>query len=425
MTPPQLTRIEVQGFRSFGTARQTLDLPESIAVFWGGNSQGKTSFSEALEFLFSGQIARRDLLASAKDEFTEALRNVHLQPNDVVSVEAWIACPDGKVRRLRRTLVEDYKRGNPLGCTSTLTVDGNPCNDNELGSLFGIRLSQHPVRAPILGQHNLAYLFSASPADRAAYFRAILDTQDLEDFRTEVAALEAGLTTPALPELKDLDDVELFVAGGAMANQLRKSTKIEALRGRLETLAGTLLQSIGVTVPHGLPARANAIETELTARRSKTFPVDLLRRCPFALWSEDTSKLADAASRFLHERQKVDADTQRTLGLFRAALAMPPHGDHGHGADCPLCGTIDSFGDERIAFIKEQVRASEAYSSASEEFSGLIRAAIHHCDTLMQSIRRALPRFMREPSGKRREAGSERVNDFETPGVMNLVSNRA
>jgi recombinational DNA repair ATPase RecF len=75
MTKPRITRIELQGFRSFGQSRQILDLPDSVAALWGGNSQGKTSFAEALEFLLTGQIARRELLASAKDEFIEAIRN--------------------------------------------------------------------------------------------------------------------------------------------------------------------------------------------------------------------------------------------------------------------------------------------------------------------------------------------------------------
>jgi recombinational DNA repair ATPase RecF len=80
VTRSQLGRIELQGFRSFGNVQQFLDLASSVSTLWGGNSQGKTSFVEALEFLFTGQIARRELLASTKDEFAEALRNAHIPP---------------------------------------------------------------------------------------------------------------------------------------------------------------------------------------------------------------------------------------------------------------------------------------------------------------------------------------------------------
>jgi recombinational DNA repair ATPase RecF len=105
----RLRKIEIQGFRSFGSVRQTIDLPDTVTALWGGNSQGKTSFAEAMEFLITGQIARRELLASAKDEFSDSLRNAHIAPAIAVIVEAEFVCPDGKHRRLKRTLVEDYK----------------------------------------------------------------------------------------------------------------------------------------------------------------------------------------------------------------------------------------------------------------------------------------------------------------------------
>jgi len=40
----------------------------------------KSTLPEALGILFSGQIARRELLGGAKDEFTEVIRNVHDYP---------------------------------------------------------------------------------------------------------------------------------------------------------------------------------------------------------------------------------------------------------------------------------------------------------------------------------------------------------
>ena len=56
MNKPRLNKIELQGFRSFGNVRQSINLAPSVSTFWGGNSQGKTSFVEALEFLFTGQL---------------------------------------------------------------------------------------------------------------------------------------------------------------------------------------------------------------------------------------------------------------------------------------------------------------------------------------------------------------------------------
>jgi recombinational DNA repair ATPase RecF len=63
MMQSQIRRIEIQGFRSFGNSRQVLEPSPTVSVLWGGNSQGKTTFAEGLEFLLTGQIARRGAIA--------------------------------------------------------------------------------------------------------------------------------------------------------------------------------------------------------------------------------------------------------------------------------------------------------------------------------------------------------------------------
>ena len=76
MSPCRIAKLDIQGFRAFGGMEQTLDLPAQLAAVWGPNSQGKTSLAEAVEFLLTGEIVRRDLMASSQDEFAGALRNV-------------------------------------------------------------------------------------------------------------------------------------------------------------------------------------------------------------------------------------------------------------------------------------------------------------------------------------------------------------
>lgn len=400
----RLNRIEVQGFRSFGVARQTPDLHPSIVVFWGGNSQGKTSFAEALEFLFSGQIARRELLASAKDEFTEALRNAHIKPTDPVTVEAHILCPDGVLRKVTRTLIEDYRRGNPQGCTSELRIDGAVSNDNDIEKVLGIRLSHPPLRAPVLSQHTLGYLFSASPTDRAAYFRAILDTQDLEDFRSAIAALESRIVEPASQELADLTEIESVPVLLLTASAVRLSKSIAQLTANLSKCAVELLNSISITPGPAVEDQARQIEAELAARRNQTFPLELLRRTAFSEWTGSYDDVKKALARLLDESCKVDAETRRVLSLFKAALAIPAH-PHGDSSDCPLCGAADTFGEERVSFIRDKVRASDAYIQSGSDLTSALTTLNGQLETLERSAQSAAPKFMRAVPGKRREAG--------------------
>ena len=306
----RLSKIELQGFRSFGQVRQTIDVPNSVAVFWGGNSQGKTSLVEALEFLLTGQIVRREMLASSKDEFTDALRNVHVAPTHPVWVAATVICDDGQQRKVTRTLVEDYRRGSAAGCVSKLQIDGDACAETDIEHILGLRLSHPPLRAPVLSQHTLGYLFSISPTDRAAYFRAILDTQDLEDFRTAVAALQPLLKAPALSELIDLEAVEAIPALTAVAPRLRKAKREVDVSKTLIAYSSALLSSIGITPVVQLPAQADQIDADLQRRRAQTFPVDFFGRSALPSWAGQPETFAATGSLFMAERTKVDAETR-------------------------------------------------------------------------------------------------------------------
>ena len=110
MTAPRLRSLTVKGFRAYGAAEQTLKLPADIAVVWGPNSKGKTSLAEAIEFLLTGRIARRELMASSQDEFADALRNAHLPPGQQVYVAATVIGPDGASHQVKRVLTADYAK---------------------------------------------------------------------------------------------------------------------------------------------------------------------------------------------------------------------------------------------------------------------------------------------------------------------------
>ena len=411
----RLSRIELQGFRSFGQVRQTIDLPESVSVFWGGNSQGKTSLVEALEFLLTGQIVRREMLASTKDEFAEALRNVHVASTQPVWVAATVICSDGKLRVLTRKLVEDYRRGSATGCASRLDIDGQECAEADIEAVLGLRLSHPPLRAPVLSQHTLGYLFSISPTDRAAYFRAILDMQDLEDFRTGVVALQPLLKAPVLPELGDLAAVEAIPALAAVAGRPRKAKKEADLHKAILACSTALLTAIAIPPALKLAAQADQIDAELQRRRAQTFPLDFFGRAALDPWAGPPAMPNVAVSLFFAERKKVDAETRRLTDLFKAALLLPDHPAHGQPLDCPLCGTADTLTAERVAFIREQVSATESYTTASQAFQAALRNLGGQLDALAQGSNRALPKFMRERGASRRAAG------FTVSGIVKLV----
>ena len=148
----RINRLIVQGFRSFGPEPQEVQFESPLTVIWGPNSEGKTSLAEAIEFLFTGDIARRALLASAVDEFENSLRNAHLAAGTPTFVEATITGSDGASHVVRRTLVTDFTKRKL--CTSKLELAGAVATADDLRAV-GVHLSEPPLVAPVLMQHTL------------------------------------------------------------------------------------------------------------------------------------------------------------------------------------------------------------------------------------------------------------------------------
>ncbi len=403
MPLPRLRKLDVQGFRSFGTGRQSFDVAETVTVLWGGNSQGKSSLAEALEFLFTGEIVRRELLASQKDEFADSLRNAHIPAAAPVSVGATIECPDGVMRRLSRSLVEDFK-GN-TACSSRVEIDGKVVGEDQLFGQLGVKLMPAPLRAPVLAQHTLGYIFSAAPSDRATYFRAVLDTQDLEDFRNAVAGLEASLQLPQLPELQALTAVEAIPAVAPAAKKMRSAKTKAALDKQIVAGLEALLTSIGVAPKAKRTECADQLNEALARKRSKTFPVDLLGRRLAPGWAGPDQSVADAVSNFDRERNAVVAETRRLVALFTTALSIETVKAAHDPIDCPLCATAAALTPGRVTHIREQVAANTAYHDAERALSQGLRALDASVTSLASSVTLALPRFGQAKSAERRMQG--------------------
>ncbi len=401
---PRIKRIAITGFRGFGSVQQTAEPSETVSVFWGGNSNGKTSFSEAIEFLLTGQIARRELLAGAKDEFADSLRNAHIDEQAIVSVDVVLVDSAGNDRTVRRELQEDYQRGNAAGCVSLLTIDGKLATEGDLESSLGLTLFPAPLQAPVLSQHSLGFLFSSSPTDRAAYFRAVLDTQDLEDFRQAVSSLDELLVQPAGKEIDNLIELQNNPAFADVAKRLLKSKGRAAAEKLLNGALVRVLEEAGLTPSVDLSECAVQLQAELDRRRDLVFPIHLFARKPFAALGDEQSAIRLAIEVFKAESNSCDADAVRLVGLFEAALKLPHFGKHTL-EDCPLCGTSDVLTEERVLWIKEQTEAAESYQLARKSLLDLLSRLSALAASAKTSARAALPALAHRSRSERHAAG--------------------
>lgn len=393
--------IEIQGFRAFGNERQTLSLTGKLAVIWGPNSHGKTSLAEALEFLFTGSIARRALTASSQDEFADSLRNAFLDPGKAVEVVADFTDNTGKTRKLRRTLLSDF--GKREDCTSKLELDGQHIDVRDLVKM-GIPVSEPPVKAPILMQHTLGHVFSAGPQERSNYFKGILEVTDLEDLRSGIAKTVEEYK-PTLPSiLGELDTcLQIQEISSALRQAATASSKNIATKA-LSDSAAIFLKNAGLDIPDLEIDRFLALSEELEKRQSRTFPVSQLNGKPTSRWTSPGAVLWDELEKFLAAQSKVQEEEKRLIPIFTEILRIPEFSDLKQPVDCPACDTQNALTPERIAAIRVKLRTTDEFRKARDQALGALSRLDALCQAGRDVIKESLPKFLQSTRKQRKDS---------------------
>ncbi|GAA2890988.1 hypothetical protein GGQ99_005160 [Aminobacter niigataensis] len=399
----RIRALTVKGFRAYGAAEQTLNLPGEIAAVWGPNSKGKTSLGEAFEFLLTGSITRRELMASSQDEFADALRNAHLAAGQDVFVAARITAPDGTDHEIKRVLTADYAKRQD--CTSRLEIDGAEAAEADLAGL-GIVLSQPPLQAPVLAQHTLSYIFSVRPQDRATYFKALFEVTDLDELRNVIAVLADELTPPDNDALSKFDScAALALLQPVLAKISRTIPDLSGLAEKLNECARALLESAGANVP-GMPAeRLAAVEKLLADLRSKTFPVRGFERTQLAGWNPPAGVTWTQLETYIEEREKVSEETRRLVALFNEALKLPAVADIEEPVDCLLCGAEAALTPARVQLIRQHAADTKDFKAAETAAKTAFSQLSTSAHNLIEAVQAALPEFFKVKAEKRRKQG--------------------
>lgn len=363
---PKIKRLEIKGFRAFGSQPQVLEFHGPMAVVWGPNGKGKTSLAEAIEFLLTGKTIRRELLASAKREFADALRHAHLPRCEDVVVIADIEDAEGRVHRVQRRLVRDYTGRDP--CQSELTIGGNQASDL---TTIGIRLSRPPLEAPVLMPHTLRYVVSAEPQERTEYFKAVLEVSDLEQIRNAISDAKNQLPAPTSLAATIYErcrsnarfgDTLAGLDTAPPSRQTVERTLTEALE---RIVAGT------ESAPDGLDARLAAVKTLLDQRRTQIFPINALEVCGEQSWDPQPD-LRQPLGDFVQAKSAIDAEFSRLVRLFEEVLKVPEVALATEPVNCPVCETPKALTPDRIAIIRERLETNAEFKKHHERAERLL-----------------------------------------------------
>lgn len=183
----KIRSITVEGFRGFNDER-TIDLHDRLTLVYAPNSYGKTSISEALEWLLYGTTSK---LANAdyKGEYKGSFRNPHMPENQNPMVKVILANSE-KNFELQGELVgaDGIKR----------LLNGS---EVDAWDFLGPMTS---VGRPFILQHSLKDLLHAQPAQRFERFASILGLQHIDEVQSDIVALCTRYDSAIPTEVKEL-----------------------------------------------------------------------------------------------------------------------------------------------------------------------------------------------------------------------------
>ncbi len=380
---PALAWVEVQGFRGF-CELQRIEFESDLSLIYGSNSQGKTSLTEAVEFLMTGSCIRRELLGGAKYEFDGALTNVHLPEGKPVFVRAKLHDADGSECIVTRTLTRDYDGDKEV--TSDLIIDGVAVTD--LSSL-GIALGDGAVPASVLVQHSVRYALCAKPIERAKYFSSLLDIEDLDDFRKMVEGLKSRLVMPVTPGLALTVECDSYEPFAGLPKAIDDTpANLDGIEKTLAPFVDIGLVELGLLAPgeedtREIDVKVQALTAALASRDEKVFslaPLQTQDRTRFAApktadvpvasgdTTEDTSVAVLAA--YNEQLLRVDKDIARLLGIYQAVLEEDHFAHLNEPEDCPVCATHGALTPSRVEVMRTQVATTHDLAAAQEKARG-------------------------------------------------------
>jgi len=169
----KIKSVIIQGFRGFNEERK-IDFHDRLTLIYAPNSYGKTSISEAFEWLLYG-ITSKVEKADSKEEYKRLYRNRHLPESLTPFVKATFVDDNLNETEFRGDLDENE--------TIQRFVNGQQVENWPLAQDIS------KVPRPFILQHALKYLLLVRPDERFQGFANLLGLEKLDLFQRNVVSL--------------------------------------------------------------------------------------------------------------------------------------------------------------------------------------------------------------------------------------------
>lgn len=405
----RLVWLRPHWFRGFRQVSEPIRFESDLIIVEGRNSSGKTSISEALEWVFTGQLSRR---TSGKQghptELADCIVNEFRPDGEETRVELAVAV-DGDPIVLERVLTKDYSTVASDIPQSDLLIDGERASRGDEQRFFDrLFAGVHPI----LMQHNLRQFVHDEPSSRRQYFERLLQIEELTALvekavigrkrAKEIPNPSGGTGLAALRGLAS----ELESSGDSLRSSLARELRtIEQcdpddvpshLVQNLMTLGDELLGD-EVESAAGLPEFRARIENAQQRQRESRLPLlaslenakskpppstallrDGIEKLKEALGAVETAK--QSAGEIAEAEQQIARAADQ---LIEASLLDPEAEDD---QQCPVCedgvltpgrvAKIVSWGPLARAVEAAQSRRTDAATKSGHELDGLRRTVL-------------------------------------------------
>ena len=394
----KLRRLTIAGFRGFNLER-SIDFHDKLTVIAAPNSHGKTSISEALEFLIYGATSKVDKADSSKEEYKDSYRNRHFPKDEPAYVEATFALAGDIEQKLRIELDAD-------GITTRRFVDGMPVQ------MWPFHATLFTAARPFVLQHALKYLLLVPPSERFQGFARLLGLNEVDGTFQAILGLCTKPTASLPPEgqliLNELLSLEVRLT---QVPELRKvATNLKGgnenaadayalIDARSDLLLGATVKA-GERVPKLIAARTEAA--------AKIYSGDVTLH---AYSPEEVSQLAVAhktlstavSATFLEDYGQLCVyDTAGRLQKEAALLNIGVELIEESPEACPLCGQVLNNElrngiHERHASVKTEIsrgaaheqsrsRVVHALADVKKAIKDQLKLSEHRTDNLIESM---------------------------------------
>jgi len=401
----RLISIEPHYFRGFREIEYPIALDDDLIVFEGRNSSGKTSLSEAVEWVFTGGLSRRSSgLFGHPRELANCIAN-EFAPDDAEPWVELLLSVDGERVRLRRTLKEDYSSQQGSEAVSVLTIDGVELDRaGEAAWLDDLFAGLHPI----LMQHTLRQFVHDQPAARRRYFERLLQIDELTELiaravvgSTTVESFKPRSGSPALEAINSLvsgvEDPEAKAELTALTTADPGGVQ-EAFRRSLVTVANRTFPEV-LDPAISFSQCRDTIEAAQAKARESELPLLGVLRNPLGNTLPDLTKLrqlegataagvvalqeAEAAAESLDEANRALA---RAFDILVAGglIDAPTEVDQ----PCPLClAPEDTLKAARVSTVASWTPIAGALDRARNAHAERQRSLKAEVESLQASVR--------------------------------------